>query len=36
MIYGFIKVTQVVSVYKFDGLFFLIKLDFFYSLFFLI
>jgi hypothetical protein len=35
MVYRFAKVTQVALVYKFGGLFFfLIELDFFYSLFF--
>jgi hypothetical protein len=40
MVYEFVKITQVGSDYGFDGvslfLFFLIELDFFYSLFFLI
>jgi hypothetical protein len=35
MVYGFVKVTLVASVYEFGELsFFLIELDFFYSLFF--
>jgi hypothetical protein len=34
MVYEFIKVTQVVPVYEFGRFFFLIELDFFYSLFF--
>jgi hypothetical protein len=37
MVYEFIKVTQVAPVYEFGGLsflYFLIELDFFYSLFF--
>ena len=36
MVYMFAKVTQVAPSYEFGGLFFLIELDFFYSLFFLI
>jgi hypothetical protein len=34
MVYGFANVTQVTSFYKFGRFFFIIKLDFFYSLFF--
>ena len=34
MVYKFTKVTQVVPVYEFSGLFFLIELDFCYIVYF--